>query len=113
VSILDRPPHVVTVQNMARVKAVRGGWEDVPDGDPIEVPCAVQAVREWSTAEETPVYGLQLLTLARIFTRDWPGDVRSVIYWDGGEWETVGSPQHFQQSPRTTHWAVTIKLRGT
>jgi hypothetical protein len=112
VSILDNPPHVVMVQLMKRKQNLRGSYDDVPDGEPIAVPCTVQAVREWSSAEEIAVNGLQLLTLTRIFSRTWPGDSRSVTYWDGHEWETIGEPQHFQVSRRTNHWAITVKRRG-
>ena len=97
---------------MKREQNLRGIYQDVPDGDRLTVACSVQAVREWSSAEEIPVNGLQLLTLTRIFARDWPGDSRSIIYWDGAEWETIGAPQHFQVGHRTRHWAITVKRRG-
>lgn len=111
-SILRDPPHVVQLQRMKRSQSVRGTYEDVPEGEPIDVPCSVQAVREWSSAEEIPVDGLQVLTLCRVFAADWPGDIRSIVRWDGHVWETVGDPQHFTQGRRTHHWAVTIRKRG-
>lgn len=111
-NLLDNPPHVVVVQNMKRTQNARGLYEDVPDGEPIQVGCSVQSVREWSSAEEIPVNGLQLLTLCRIFARDWPGTVRSVVLWDGFQWETVGSPQHFIVGKRTHHWAITVRRLG-
>lgn len=98
---------------MERVQGLRGAYQEQPVGDPIEVPCTVQAVREWSTEEEIRVEGLQVLTLARLFARSWPGDVNSIVTWDGHEWETVGEPQHFQVSRRTNHWSVTLRKRGT
>lgn len=110
--LLDRPPHTVIVQRKARVQGQRGGYHEEPIGDPIAVPCMVQAVREWSTEEELVVDGLQVLTLARIFSRTWPGDVNSIVTWDGFEWETVGEPQHFQVSRRTEHWSITVRRRG-
>lgn len=109
--LLDRPPHTVSVQLMGREQQARGAFHEVPIGDPIQVPCMVQAVREWSTEEEIRVEGLQLLTLARIFARNWPGNAMSIITWDGYEWETVGEPQHFRVSKRTEHWSVTIRRR--
>jgi hypothetical protein len=111
VAFLSNPPHVVQVQNMRRQQAIRGTYEDVPDGPLIAVPCSVQSVREWSTAEEIKVDGLQLLTLVRVFARSWPGDARSLVQYDGWVWETVGDPQHFRMSARTEHWAVTLKRR--
>lgn len=109
---MNRPPHNVTVQRMRLADDGRGGFHDAPDGAPIVVPCSVQSAREWSTAEESYDGGLQVLDIVRVFARDWPGDVRSVVYWDESEWETVGSPQHFSMSAKTSHWAVTLKRRG-
>lgn len=110
--LLDRPPHKVTVQKKVRTQGLRGAYHEENDGEPIEVACMVQAVREWSTEEELVVDGLQVLTLARIFSRTWPGDVNSIVTWDGYEWETVGEPQHFQVSRRTEHWSITVRRRG-
>lgn len=110
-SLLDNPPHKVEVQLMETVKTDRGASEDRPVGDPIVVACNVQPVREWSTAEEHSQYGLQLLELHRVFSRDWPGDYKSLIYYRGFEHETVGSPQLHNVSPRTKHYAVVIRTR--
>lgn len=110
--MLDRPPHTVRVQLFATVQGQRGAYEQVPDGAPVLVPCTVQAVREWSSEEELHLDGLQALTLARIFSRTWPGDIHSITEWDGYNWETIGDPQHFQVSPRTDHWTITLRQRG-
>jgi hypothetical protein len=112
VSFMDNPPHVVIVQNYVKNRTARGLYEDVPSGPPIEVRCSVQSVREWSSAEEIPINGLQLLTLCRIFCRTWPGDARSIITWAGFEWETVGEPQPNTSGKRTNHWAITVRRRG-
>ncbi|MFD5864359.1 hypothetical protein ACFWGP_05370 [Agromyces sp. NPDC127015] len=111
-SVWNRPAHVVKVQLMRVEQDGRGAFRDVPDGGLIDVPCTVQSAREWSTAEENLLNGLQVLDLCRIFAKVWPGDVRSLVYHDGAEWETVGSPQHFDVSPRTDHWVVTLRKRG-
>lgn len=111
-SIRGRGPHSVIVQN--RVKGrVNGHPVWVPDGDPVLIEhCHVQSVREWATAEETYEHGLSLLSMFRIFTRTWPGNVDSLVYFRGGEYETVGTPQYMDGSPRTEHWVITIKWLG-
>lgn len=110
-SIRRNPPHMVEVQPMESRKSPRGVPEDVPVGEPVIVPCSVQPVREWSTAEENRQYGLQLLDLRRVFATNWPGDHRSLIYFEGDEYETVGDPQHLNMSRRTAHWAITVRRR--
>lgn len=110
-SLLDNPPHTVDVQLMKPTQDKRGAYATLPDGEPITVPCSVQSVREWSTAEEDSTHGLQLFTLVRVFSRHWPGDVRSIVFWDGYEWECVGAPQHRSMGRRTQHYVVTLKRR--
>lgn len=112
VGIWNRPPHVVHVQLMEPQQDERGSWVDVPVGPRVPVPCTVQSAREWSTAEESLMNGLQILDLCRVFSKTWPGDLRSLVYFEGAEWETVGSPQHFNVSPRTEHHVVTLRKRG-
>lgn len=108
-SIRGRGPHTVWVQN--RVLGRIDGYTDyVNDGVPVKIKSAdVQSVREWSTSEEYYDEGLRLLNLARVFTRNWPGDENALIYWDGSEYETVGNPQRMDRTRRTKHWMTTIK----
>lgn len=108
-SLRLNPPHVVEVQLREHVQSGRGYPEDVNVGDRIPVRCSVQPVREWSTSEEYLDKGLQLLDLRRVFATHWPGDHRSLVYFEGDEFETVGAPQHNNMSPRTAHWAVTLR----
>lgn len=110
-SLLDRPPHKVEVQLMEAGSNDRGMPHDVPVGERIVVGCMVQPVREWATAEEHSQYGLQLLDLRRLFARTWPGDHRSLIYYEGIEYETVGDVQEHHVSPRTRHFAVVLRRR--
>ena len=111
-SIRGRGPDTVIIQNR-RVARVSGVQDYVPVGDPVRIErCSVQSVREWATAEEVLTYGLQLISMRRVFTRTWPGDVNSLVYFDGGEYETVGDPQQFIQSRRTKHFVVTIRWLG-
>lgn len=111
-SIRGRGPHSVIIQPR-RVERTAGMSSYVDDGPPIQINhCSVQSVREWATAEEIYASGLQLLSMRRVFAREWPGDVNSLVYFDGGEFETVGDPQRMDVSRRTFHWVVTIKWLG-
>ncbi|MBU3995587.1 MAG: hypothetical protein KKF42_07410 [Actinobacteria bacterium] len=111
-SIRGYGPHSVIVQN--RIKSRKNGQNFyVPDGPAILIEsCHVQSVREWATAEEDYAMGLSLLSMNRIFTRTWPGTVDSLVYFRGGEYETVGTPQHMDGSRLTEHWVITIKWLG-
>ncbi|MGK0740433.1 hypothetical protein ACSHWG_00890 [Leucobacter sp. Z1108] len=108
-SIRGRGHHEVIVQR--RTVGRKNTFVNyVNEGDPIVIKrCSVQSVREWATAEENYAYGLSQLSMRRVFARDWPGDVNSLVYFNGGEFETVGDPQHMDGSPRTEHWVITIK----
>jgi len=112
-SLLDKPPHVVEVQLRTKQKGLRGDNHYVDVGERIRVACAVQPVREWSSAEERLVDGVQLFALERIFSRTWPGDSNSHIFFQGRRYEVVGDAQHNTMSRRTTHWAVTIRRIGS
>lgn len=111
-SLLDRNPHIVELQARKTVRNERGERVMVADGPRIPIRCAVQPVREWSTSEENMTNGIQVLDLRRVFAREWPGDVHALMYFEGGEYEMVGAPQHNKMSPRTTHWAVTVRYVG-
>ncbi len=102
--MLNRPRHVVTVQNRRLVRGAHG-TEYRLDGDPVEVPCTVRS----SSATETNTDGLQVSTLKRVIARTWPGDVHSLITFRGDEYEPQGDPQEFDGSERTTHWEILIQ----
>ena len=103
-SMLTTPPHVVEVQRREPVKGAHG-TSFVPIGDPVEVPCTVRAV----SASEMNVDGLTALTLRRVMSASWPGDIYSVMSWGGDLWEQQGDAQLFDGSPRTRHWEVVIR----
>lgn len=112
-SLLDRKaPHVVQVQNRveARDSGGRRYWTD--NGPRVDHACAVQPARDWSSAEEESGAGLQILDLRVILSREWSGDEYSIVYWEGSAYETIGAPQHFNMSPRTQHWRVTVRRTG-
>lgn len=104
-----RAPHTVQVQNQGMTRDVRGLQKLGPVGARIPVRCMVEPVRDWSQAEETDALGLQVIDLRVLRAREWPGDVLSLVLWEGDWYETVGAPQHHSVSKRTGHWRVTIK----
>lgn len=109
-SLLGRKaPHTVQVQKRKMVRNDRGQREYVPDGTPIAVRCMVEPVRDWSSSEEVESLGLQVVDLAIVRARKWPGDINSYVLFDGAEYETVGAPQRHSVSKRTGHHRVTIK----
>jgi hypothetical protein len=112
-SLLDRPPHVVTVQPRKEEKVVGVGLSLVNDGDPSTIRCSVQSVREWSTAEEQRFDGIQLLSLRRVFSREWVGDVHALVTYGGWDFEIVGDPQYLNTGSRKTwHWEITMRRVG-
>lgn len=110
-SLLDNPPHTVEVQARELLRTSRGASEYGPVGDRVTIPCSVQPVREWSTAEENRLHGIQMLDLRQLRARDWPFNNMALIYYENDEYETVGDPQTFSKSPRTRHSQVTIRRR--
>ena len=107
-SLLDRAPHVVTVQNRTASKDSRGQTVYSNVGAPVDVPCSCQPL----SASESNVDGLQALTKRFIVSRTWPGDILSTIIWDGFDWDVVGDPQHRSMSAATDHWEIVIEKRG-
>lgn len=113
VSLLTSGKHPVLVILRHNVKTpLRGLKEWHVSAAPEYVRCGVQAVREWSTSEETFTDGIQMLDLRRMFTLDWPGDINSHVVYDGVLYESVGAPQHQKMGRRTKHWAITLRNIG-
>lgn len=113
-SLLDaRAPHIMEVQ-LREVQATgsRGASELIPVGDPIVVRGSMQPVREWSTAEEYPYKGMQVLDLWRAYARTWPGNMDSLVYFQGEKYESVGNPSRRGMSRFTAHTVVTLKWLG-
>ncbi|KJL39911.1 hypothetical protein [Microbacterium trichothecenolyticum] len=108
----DRAAHTVLVQNRETTRDAEGGRVTLPVGERIEVRCLSEPVREWSAAEESQALGIQVTNMLVIRSRTWPGDINSHVIFDGGVYETVGVPQHFKLSRKTSHWRVTVKWIG-
>lgn len=103
-SILDRPKHEAIVQRREQ-RATPHGSALAAVGGPVAVPCTVRAL----TAAEAAELGLGTETIYRVIARDWPGDVLSLVTWQGEQWEPIGQPLRFDGSPRTQHWEVRMK----
>ncbi|WP_136057244.1 hypothetical protein [Microbacterium sp. K24] len=104
-----RAPHLVHVQNRTMTRDSRGLPVMNEVGKPIGVRCMVEPVRDWSSSEEVETLGLQVVDMAIVRAKEWPGDVNSHITWNGALFETVGAPQHHSVSRKTGHYRVTLK----
>lgn len=102
-------PHKLWVQKRRPGKDSRGSRDLIPYDDPIFFRGDFQTARDWSSAEETFNQGWTVLERGRIFCKKFPGDEYSLVYFNGYTWDCTGAPQLFDASPRTTHWAVTVK----
>lgn len=110
-SLLRRPPHVVRVQKQKVQRTPEGLRAMAPDGDPIVVRGMAEPVRDWSSSEEQQVNGLQMLNLVIWRSLEWPGDVNSIVEYEGDIYEVVGAPQHHHTGRRTRHWRITFRWR--
>lgn len=111
-SLLNRPPHIIQVQNRTVGRTAEGARDWVKNGPRINVGCHYEPVRDWSSAEEQTGAGLQVVDLLLIYAKTWPGDVHSHVYINGQKYETSGAPQHFPTGRKTRHWRVTVKWIG-
>jgi hypothetical protein len=105
VGLLDDPRHLVEVQLRDATPGSLGQSKLVEYGDRIPTRCNFQPL----DSAEILNRGLQLEVTGRISCRSWPGDSRSLVYYDGWEWEPVGEPEHFRMSERTDHFVVIVK----
>lgn len=109
-SLLSRKaPHVANVQRRTIQRNDRGIRVPVPIGDPIPVRGMAEPVRDWASAEESREGGLQILDMLVWRSKTWPGDVHSLIEFEGKLYEPVGAPQHHSTGRRTKHWRVTLR----
>lgn len=104
-----RAPHLAYVQNRTVVRDERGMQSLINVGDPVAVKCMVEPVRDWSSVEESRELGLQMIDLAVVRAKHWPGDIDAHVTYNGSLYETVGAPQHYNVSPRTSHFRITLK----
>jgi hypothetical protein len=107
VSLLRKPPHTVLVQPHKAIDG-RYGQDWVPDGEPVEVECAVQPL----SADEAERLGVQANTTMRIICRRWPYGPHTLITYNGREYEQVGEARQYRMSRRTAHDDVIIRAVG-
>lgn len=108
-SLLDNPPHTVTVQNRTITQNAHGATLE-PDGAPVVVECAFQPM---SASESNDFDGAVTFEQKRVIARDWPGNATSEVMGpDGHTYDTVGDPQHYNMSPATAHWEVVLQRQG-
>lgn len=111
--ILDNGPHTVTVIPMDTAgKDKYGGWKLVR-GTPIELPSvSVQPYGAGSLSglesdDETAVND-QLSIRGRL---PWPGGTKSIVIYEGEEYDQQGLAKEYKQGYRTQHFLVRIKRR--
>ncbi|WP_378144812.1 hypothetical protein ACFJGV_15145 [Cnuibacter sp. UC19_7] len=107
-SLLDQPPHTVTVQNRVRTRGAHGETL-TPSGAPVP---AYGSLQPLSATESALFDGTVALTQKRFICRDWPGNADSEVTAADGVYDCVGDPQHRTMSPRTAHWEITLKRRA-
>lgn len=111
-SLLDRPPHTVTIIPKIRVEDEYGVHYE--EDTPVEnVPCAVQPYTSGQnnvSGVKIKAYGTQVKTGYTILTRGvngvWPGGPASIIIWRGERYQQDGEAQLFSMTPRTWHFQV-------
>lgn len=105
-SLLDRGPHQLSVQQRQIDRSSPHGLKYTPIGSPVVVRGAFQPV----SASESNVDGLVALTQRRWISRTWPGDIHSIATaTDGSTWKVVGDPQHYAMSPGTDHYEILLQ----
>lgn len=96
------------------------GMKLIPDGDPVEVTCGVEGRQNQagmfanSGQEDTPQKqgGLTEITPIQIIAKTWPGDIWSAIWYDGDQYDTVGSPvQRRHGTEQSRHWEIRAELK--
>jgi hypothetical protein len=104
-SLLSNPRHLVQVQLRELVDVARGRTALQNVGGLLPVRCNVQPL---SSADRLVYGGATADTMRSITAVTWPGDLNSLVIFDGIEWDTYGDPQFFKMSPRTAHWEIRI-----
>lgn len=106
--LIDNGPCSVMVQNRKSVADEYGSATYAPDGDPILVRCVVNTV----DSTEIEALGIQLEDAYRVICRRWPGDYRSLITWEGDEYEQVGNVRKYRNGMLSHHDDVLMKRTG-
>ncbi|MBZ6375764.1 MAG: hypothetical protein LBE67_12395 [Kocuria palustris] len=106
-SLLTNPRHELLVQRYGTTTDDEGVSATGPLGDPILVRGNVHQL----SAEEAVAYGVQATETYMVTARNWPGDHRTRVFWDGRWWDQIGEPARNTMSPRTAHERIRISAR--
>ncbi|MCO6558485.1 MAG: hypothetical protein J6575_03490 [Bifidobacterium sp.] len=96
------------------------GMKLVSAGEPVEIVCGVEGRQNQagmfanSGQEDTPQKqgGLTEITPIQIIAKNWPGDIWSAVWFDGDEYDTVGSPvQRRHGTEQSRHWEIRAELK--
>lgn len=107
----------VIVQRRRHVRNAHGGYYE-KYGDPILVVCSVEGHAQQAgmfsisgDEDKSPSVqgGLQEVYPIRILAREWPGDIYSLIWWNGDPYDADGSPNYF---PHSTEIAQHYEVRA-
>lgn len=107
-SLLTNPRHELLVQRYGTTTDDEGVSATGPLGDPILVRGNVHPL----SADEVVAYGTQTTETYWVTARNWPGDHRARVHWDGRWWDQVGEPTRNTMSPRTAHERIRISARA-
>jgi len=64
------------------------------------------------TQSEAIAAGVEAVTQRVVVSRTWPGNINSLVIWDGFDWETIGDPPFYPGSRSSAHWEVRIQKAG-
>ena len=106
-SLRFRQPHTIVVIPMVNVRDRYGDWA-LTRGTPVTVQCAVQPLESL----EAQALDVQVTTTRRVIGFvDWPGGPKSIVQWDGREWDCEGEQRPYRMGRNTKHFDVLITAR--
>jgi hypothetical protein len=110
-SLLDGPDTVTVYPQVITGKTKYGTWKtERGEGIVVEaVTVAPFGVGSFSDLESVDSVNDQM-TVKGI--GEWPGGVKSIIEFEGVEYDQEGLPKEFTRGLRTQHYVVRIKRRG-
>jgi hypothetical protein len=98
---------LVLVQLRTKVPGSAGQNEWEPSGDPIEVRGNMHPL----SADEIVFWGDHGREMQKFACDTWPGDMQSVMTWDGSEWDQVAPEQRARLGRGTKHVEVVLRRR--
>lgn len=106
-SLRHRQPHTIVVIPMVKTRDQYGEWA-LTRGRPVSIRCAVQPLE----SVEANALDVQVSTTRRVIGFvDWPGGPKSIVQWDGREWDADGEQRPYRMGRNTKHFDVLITAR--